>query len=73
MISQNYQNNCLYLYYNNRVTPENMHMLNVVAGTVNLTNLNTASKHDLTEILIHEEYDEIHDWNNDIALLKVRF
>lgn len=59
-----------YYFVRNSVS---LDIMRVVAGTVNLTNLeDTASTHDVSKVLIHEKYDEEDSWNNDIALLKVR-
>lgn len=47
--------------------------MTVIAGTANLTNLEeSASTHNVSDILIHSEY-EPEDFNNDIALLAVSF
>ncbi|XP_018054743.1 PREDICTED: chymotrypsin-2-like [Atta colombica] len=41
----------------------------VIAGTINL--INPKSEHNVIKIIIHEEYDSLNSWINDIALLQV--
>ncbi|XP_018311475.1 chymotrypsin-2-like [Mycetomoellerius zeteki] len=41
----------------------------VIAGTINL--IDPKSEHNVIKIIIHEEYDALNSWINDIALLQV--
>ncbi|CAK9805104.1 Mite allergen Der p 3 [Anthophora plagiata] len=44
--------------------------IQVVAGTINLSQ--PESTHNVVKIIIHEKYDSLDSWKNDIALLKVK-
>ncbi|XP_011863895.1 PREDICTED: polyserase-2-like [Vollenhovia emeryi] len=52
------------------VSGKKYYEIQVIAGTIDLTD--PKSRHTVTKIIIHKEYDESHSWVNDIALLKVR-
>ncbi|CAL7944838.1 unnamed protein product [Xylocopa violacea] len=45
--------------------------IKVVAGTIDLTKPEQGSEHNVTKIIIHENYEARNSWLNDIALLKV--
>ncbi|XP_067009566.2 trypsin-1 [Anabrus simplex] len=45
--------------------------LTFLAGTVNLDGTNGGTVHQATDIIVHEKYDPLNWWINDIAVIKV--
>jgi secreted trypsin-like serine protease len=43
--------------------------MSVRSGSVDV---NGGERHQVTKIVMHEDYDEVDSWNNDIAVLEVQ-
>jgi len=54
------------------VADEKEEDIQVIAGTIDLTDRQTKSQHEVVKIIVHEEYDPSNSWINDIALLKIK-